>query len=77
MTYNISIQNIGGFAIPFDIKVTYADGTTHVIHETPTVWKFNQKAINIQFTADKPVTSMVLDGGIYMDAKPSDNSWNK
>ncbi|WP_367864637.1 M1 family metallopeptidase [Pedobacter sp. WC2423] len=77
MTYNISIQNTGGFAIPFDIKVTYADGTTHVIHETPAVWKFNQKAINIQFTADKPVTSIVLEGGIYMDAKPSDNSWNK
>jgi hypothetical protein len=31
----------------------------------------------VQFTAKKAVTSIVLDGGIFMDATPADNTWKK
>jgi len=76
-SYTVALNNVGGFAIPFDVKVTYADGTTQVIHQTPMVWKANQKAISVQFSAAKAVASIVIDGGIYMDATPADNDWKK
>jgi hypothetical protein len=75
--YTIALNNIGGFAIPFDVKVTYADGTVHVIHQTPMVWKNNQKATTVQFNTTKTVSSIVIDGSIYMDAAPADNNWKK
>jgi len=75
--YAVALNNIGGFAIPFDVKVTYADGTKQVIHQTPAVWKANQKSISIPFTAQKAVIAIVIDGGIYMDATPADNNWKK
>jgi hypothetical protein len=75
--YSLAIDNKGGFAIPFDVKITYADGSNQVIHQTPMVWKANQKSLTVQFNADKAVSAIVLDGGIYMDATPADNDWKK
>ena len=75
--YGIALKNVGGFAIPFDVKVTYADGTIQTIHETPMIWKANQKAVTVQFNAQKAVASILIDGGIYMDATPADNDWKK
>lgn len=75
--YSIALNNVGGFAIPFDVKVTYADGTKESIHQTPLVWKANQKAITVQFNAKKAVAAILIDGGIYMDATPGDNDWKK
>lgn len=71
----ITIKNVGGFAIPFDVVVTYADGKTDTIHKTPVVWKANQKEINVTFNAGKKIKSVSLDNGIYMDATPADNIW--
>ena len=77
LAYTIAIDNIGGFAIPFDVKVTYNDGSTQVFHQTPQIWRTNQKTVAIQLNMQKAVTEIVLDGGIYMDATPEDNSWKK
>ena len=73
--YILSIQNIGGFAVPFDAKVTYADGTTATFHQTPIVWQYNQKEITVRLKTDKTIQSVVLDGGIFMDADESNNKW--
>jgi hypothetical protein len=75
--YMVALNNPGGFAIPFDVKITYADGTKQVIHQTPIVWKANQKAVAVQFNGKKVVSSIIIDGGIYMDATPADNDWKK
>jgi hypothetical protein len=75
--YTLSLKNTGGFAIPFDLKITYADGTTKVVHQNPSIWKANQKMTSTQFTAAGEVRSIVIDGGIYMDATPANNSWKK
>jgi len=77
LNYSVALNNIGGFAIPFDVKVTYNDGSTQVIHQTPAIWKANQKIATVQFNAQKAVASIVIDGGIYMDATPGDNNWKK
>jgi len=73
--YTLTIQNIGGFAIPFDVKVTYTDGTTESIHQTPAVWEYNQKQISVHIKASKAVQSIFLDNGIFMDADISNNKW--
>jgi hypothetical protein len=75
--YTVLIKNIGGFAIPFDAIVTYESGKTQVFHQTPAVWKSNQKEISIEVKASETVKSMVIDGGIFMDAEPLNNSWKK
>ena len=71
----ISIDNIGGFAVPFDVKVTYADGSTNSFHQTPIVWQYNQKTITVNVKVGKPVKSILIDGGIFVDADASNNSW--
>jgi hypothetical protein len=73
--YKVDIQNIGGFAIPFDIKLTYTDGTTESFHQTPIVWEKNQKQIIVTVKTAKQVKSAVLDNGIFMDADESNNTW--
>ncbi len=73
--YDLSIKNIGGFAVPFDINVTYADGTTETFHQTPIVWEQNQKEILVPVKTGKAIKSVVLDGGIFMDADESNNKW--
>ena len=74
--YVVAIQNIGGFAVPFDIKVTYADGSTQSFHQTPIVWQSNQQQISVHIKTTKAIKSATLDGGIFMDADTSNNSWN-
>lgn len=74
--YMLAIQNIGGFAIPFDVKLTYADGSTQTVHQTPAVWQYNQKQISVHIKTGKNIRSVTLDNGIFMDADASNNTWN-
>ncbi|MDB5271375.1 MAG: aminopeptidase [Hymenobacter sp.] len=69
----VTVQNIGGFAVPFDMNVEYADGTKETLHQSPAVWQANQKQATI--TVPKAVKSVKLDGGIFMDANEKDNSF--
>jgi hypothetical protein len=73
--YTFTITNIGGFAAPFDIVVTYADGTTESFHQTPAVWEQNQATTAVSVKTTKAVKSAKIDGGIFMDADESNNSW--
>jgi len=69
----VNIKNTGGFAIPFDVVVSYADGKTETIHKTPAVWKANQREVAIAINTTKKIKSITLDNGIYVDATPKDN----
>ncbi|MBE9661572.1 M1 family metallopeptidase [Mucilaginibacter myungsuensis] len=73
--YTINIKNIGGFAHPFDVVLTYADGSTDKFHQTPIVWEKDQKQVTVAVKAAKEVTSITLDNGIFMDADVKNNSW--
>lgn len=73
----LQIQNNGGLPTPFDVVVTYNDGFTARFHQTPAVWQTGEKTITLPFTVSKPVSSVKLDGGIFMDAVPKDNEWKK
>jgi hypothetical protein len=73
--YTLSIKNIGGFAVPFDANVTYTDGTTATFHQTPIVWKSNQKETTVKIKAQKEIKDITLDGGIFVDADAKNNKW--
>ena len=64
----VTLKNVGGFAVPVDLKVTYADGSTSTLHSTPGLWRANQQQASITIPAGKAVQSVALDHGIYMDA---------
>jgi hypothetical protein len=73
--YSLTIQNIGGMAAPFDVVLTFADGSTERIHQTPFVCLKDQKLTKVNVTAKIAVQSIKLDGGIFMDANEADNVW--
>jgi hypothetical protein len=75
--YTLTVNNIGGFAIPFDIVLTFTDGSTKTIHQTPAVWEANQKKTSVTFKAvvGKSLKSVTLDNGIFVDANKADNTW--
>ncbi|MFA6084109.1 M1 family metallopeptidase [Mucilaginibacter sp.] len=75
--YTLTVSNIGGFAIPFDVVLTFADGTTKTIHQTPAVWEANQKQTYVTFKAviGKSLKSVTLENGIFVDANKADNTW--
>ena len=73
----ITVSNIGGFAIPFDIIMEYTDGTNDTIHKTAGVWQANQQQATVAITAKKKIQFIELNTGIFMDAYQSDNSWGK
>jgi hypothetical protein len=76
-TTTLTVQNIGGMPVPFDAVVTYNDGTTESFRQTPAVWKKSGKAATVPLKTKKPVASVKLEGGIFMDAAPEDNEWRK
>ena len=69
----LTVENVGGFAIPFDVDLTYEDGTTEKGHFTPAVWEKDQKQTNLNIPSKKKIKSINLDGGIFMDYTPEDN----
>ncbi|MEO6327390.1 MAG: M1 family metallopeptidase [Ginsengibacter sp.] len=76
-SYAITVDNTGGFPAPFDLKVTYTDGTVESMHKTPAIWSNNQKQAVINLVSSKEVSQLQIDGGIFMDADESNNSWKK
>lgn len=69
----ITVENIGGFAIPFDVVITYADKSKAIVHQTPLIWEKNQKTARIILKSAKKDRKIELDGGIFMDATPENN----
>lgn len=73
----VSVQNVGGMPVPFDVVVTYEDGTAERFHQTPAVWQKDGRSVSIPIKTKKSVASVKLEGGIFMDAAPKDNEWKK
>jgi len=73
--YSINIKNIGGYVVPVNIVIEYADGSRETIHQTAGIWEKNQQATTININTKKKITYLNLDGDLYMDANIKDNSW--
>ncbi|WBV55768.1 M1 family metallopeptidase [Chryseobacterium daecheongense] len=72
----VNIDNVGGFAIPFDAIITYDDGGIENLHFTPSLWEKNQKQAVLTIPVKNKVKSIKLDGDIFMDYTPENNSKN-
>ncbi|MDE3125176.1 MAG: M1 family metallopeptidase [Bacteroidota bacterium] len=73
--YTVSIDNIGGFDAPFDLIITYADGSSDILHQTALIWKTNQQNSTVTITTTKTIKTVKIDGSIFMDANYKDNIW--
>ncbi|MDX6191230.1 M1 family metallopeptidase [Flavobacterium sp. Fl-318] len=71
----ILVENVGGFAIPFDVNIVYTDDTKETVHQTPAIWEKNQKSATIALKNKKQIKQVMIDGGIFMDATPNNNAW--
>ncbi len=69
----VTIQNVGGFTVPVDLKVTYADGSTETLHRSPELWRANQQQASITIPAGKAVQAIAFEHGLYLDADPSND----
>ena len=75
--YNITLKNIGGFAIPVDFEIEFSDGSKMNQHFTAAIWEVNQSKAIIPLKTTKKITSLKVDGGIFMDANEKDNVWER
>ena len=64
----ITIKNVGGFAVPVDLKIDYTDGSTETLHRSPEVWHANQQQATVTVPAGKAVRAVSFDHGLYLDA---------
>jgi hypothetical protein len=71
----VTLDNIGGYVAPVDIVFTYADGSKETFHKTPKLWQANQKQATVTINAKKKIQFVTLEGGIYMDADDSNDTW--
>ncbi|WP_353050510.1 hypothetical protein [Chryseobacterium sp. ISL-6] len=70
----VIIENEGGFAIPFDVIILNEDGTNTRTHFSPAAWEKNQRQTKVNLDSVKKIKSITLDGGIFMDYSPEDNT---
>lgn len=75
--YTLTIKNIGGMAAPVDVIATYEDGSTEKFHQTPEIWLKDQGQTTVTINTKKKIKNILLDGGIFMDADTSNNTWAK
>ena len=71
----VTVENIGGMVAPFDIVVRNSDGSTDRVHETSAVWSRTGTVATVHVRVRKAVRSVDIDGGIWVDADTSNNTW--
>ncbi len=75
--YTVVVDNIGGMASPFDLVLQLEGGTTMRQHQTAAVWERDAKQATVRVNTSKAVQSVAIDGGIWVDADSSNNTWKR
>lgn len=73
--YSVAIDNVGGLPAPFDLVVTFADGSTTTLRQDTSRWQANQRRALVPVATRQRITNVQLQGGIWIDADPSNDSW--
>lgn len=71
--YSIVVENVGGKAVPVNLKITFTDGSTTTLTQKCDVWK-TIKQLTLTKTFAKKVKQVELQTGIYPDADKSNNA---
>jgi hypothetical protein len=73
--YSLTIDNVGGMPVPFDVIVTYADGSTETLHQNPGVWQADLSMAIGDLETSGEVSSIIINPGIYPDVSQENNVW--
>jgi aminopeptidase N len=73
---DITLKNIGGYPAPIDVDITFSDGSKETLHQTPAIWEKDIHTATVHITGKKKITDIEINGGIFMDADMSNNSWH-
>ena len=71
--YLIVIEKIGKYPAPIHMKISYADGSSEIIHKKASVWKNGNRTYTIKKTTAKIIKSVELPEKIYLDADTTNN----
>jgi hypothetical protein len=71
--YLIVIEKIGKYPAPIHLKISYADGSSEIIHKKASVWKNDNRTYTIRKTTAKIIKSVELPEKIYLDADMTNN----
>jgi hypothetical protein len=74
-SYAVEVENTGGFAVPFAVQATYADGSRAAVTRDPSVWKDSPDGVTIPLERHAEPMQVVVSAGLFGDAGPSDNTW--
>lgn len=75
--YTVMLNNIGGMPVPVDLEAHYGDGSNEVVHETSAIWGPDQRRATVTISTSKTLQSLNLNGGIWVDADPTNNRWSQ
>jgi aminopeptidase N len=73
--YQVIVTNVGTKIVPVDLTVHYINGTTKKIHRDISCWKNGNKAIAVDFIADKTVLKIDLGATYDPDVNKKDNTY--
>jgi Peptidase family M1 domain len=74
--YDIVVDNLGGMDAPLDVVLHLEGGATQRLHQTAAVWERNAKQTTVHASTATAVQSVDIDGGIWVDADASNNTWH-
>ena len=72
--WTAEVANIGGFAVPFTVTATYADGSTQSVVQSPATWK-DAATATIALSGDQEPMKVEIVTGPFKDASPTDLAW--
>ena len=72
--WSVDVQNTGGFAVPFTIVATYADGATQAVERGVATWK-NATTDTVILPGDAEPMKVEIQMGPFRDANPADGAW--
>jgi hypothetical protein len=73
--YTVDLVNVGGMDAPVNLVLRYRDGSVDTVHETPAIWKADSRKTSVRVRTGKTLESVTLDGGIWMDADTTNDTW--
>lgn len=73
--YVITIERIGNYPAPINLKVSYQDGTDETIHQTAAVWKNREANFTVEKSIYKRIKKVELLDDYGVDVNPKNNSF--
>ena len=73
--YTIIVERKGSYPAPINLKITYDDGNTELLHQTPAVWKNGEQTFSFEKPVFKKIKKVELIDEYKIDVNPSNNSY--